>query len=105
MKLEDYKKRKIEKQIMIKMKDEGKTYEEIGRLFNISRQRVQQILRAPRIIVKDSILRANGKCEACGQILIGKIESHHISYKKNEILRVCTSCHRKIHACSIRLVT
>jgi hypothetical protein len=34
-------------------------------------------------------------CKVCGEN--GKMEKHHLCYKENKIIRVCHSCHQKIH--------
>jgi hypothetical protein len=36
-----------------------------------------------------------GRCNACHKI--GPMHLHHIDYEKPIVVRVCASCHKKIH--------
>lgn len=36
-----------------------------------------------------------GKCSACSRI--APIHRHHLDYDTDDVIRVCASCHKKIH--------
>lgn len=91
------------KKEMLNRRLEGRAYQEIADEFNISRQRVQQILSPPKAIRDFVIKQAEGKCEACG-LLVGR--SGHIHHENggdedyNDIANLhllCPSCHRNRH--------
>ena len=89
---------------MTTMKLDGETYQAIGKQFNLSRQRVQQLLEPPAFIRKLVYERAEGRCESCG-ILVGvRGHIHHkgngdYDYQNIENLQLlCPSCHRLIHS-------
>ena len=91
------------KEIIIRLINERYTYEKIGKIFGISRQRVHQILKEykPKKISKISILeRDNYECQFCfGK---NKLEIHHLDgnrkkNKKNNKLTLCRKCHGGLH--------
>ena len=93
---------KERKQEIFAMFAEGRTYAEIGRIFSISRQRVQQIVRPP-IQVMDALRRRAGrKCERCRIPLRGGDEhvhhiDNHVTGRYDDLKRVrllCRSCHK-----------
>jgi hypothetical protein len=82
---------------------EGKTYKEIGKMYGISRQRVQQIVH-PDVFTTDIVkCRAGGKCEICKRdVLKGHI--HHSGSETpeeynnvNNLMYLCGSCHKILH--------
>ena len=81
---------------------DGMSYAQIGKIINLSRQRVQQLISPSPEIKKCVLTRANGKCESCG-VIVGK--AGHIHHKTNgkdfndvaNLLLLCISCHRTIH--------
>ena len=82
---------------------DGKTYKEIGRIYGISRQRVQQLVHPNKITTDIIKSRAGGNCEICKKILlIGHI--HHCGSKTpeeynhvNNLMYLCNSCHKALH--------
>jgi transcriptional regulator with XRE-family HTH domain len=72
------------------LKQLGYTYAEIGLLFGVSRQRVQQIL-----IGRNKELEIRGICCACATF--GVVDRHHVSYKPEIVRLLCKACHRAIH--------
>jgi len=92
----------------LRMRLEGRTYQEIGERFGVSRQRVQQVLSAPKHIKELVIKRAGGKCEDCGIIIRRSPQIHHTGkangpedYQDEENLQLlCLSCHLRAHTVS-----
>src|SRR3990167_8248210 len=98
------------KQIMQNKRKEGWTYEQIGRLFGITDERVRQVLFSikPNILAqraKSSVKYAKqvGKikknpCEICGDV---KAQAHHYAgYDKKNYLTIqwlCLYHHQKAH--------
>lgn len=87
----------------LRMRLLGKTYAEIGRELDISRQRVQQLISPPLVVKRLIMQRANGCCQACG-VKIGR--SGHVHHKGgngedyNDIDNLeflCISCHLRKH--------
>lgn len=64
---------------IIELSDNGYSFVEIGKMFNLSRQRISQIYNH-KIILKEI------KCEICGNIFFSNrrkyCEKHNLSYKK-----------------------
>ena len=84
------------------MRERGATLQEIGDLFGVSRQAIDQVLNPLKAAARERIQRqiSSGKitrpetCSRCGQT--GKIESHHHDY--GNPLRVdwlCRPCHAR----------
>lgn len=94
-----WRKRKIQ---MIEMRKKGSTYTEIGKFFNISRQRVNQILEAPtgslrKMNVKE---RDDYSCQVCGSF--EDLRVHHkdknpLNNKMENLITLCDACHKKLH--------
>lgn len=92
---------------MLSLRQEGFSYAAIGQKFEISRQRVQQILSYAYEGYKEMVRqRANGRCEICGlpeDEHCRKLTYHHKEpitegyNKPDNILLVCISCHRVLH--------
>jgi len=81
---------------------QGLTYAEIGAHLDLSRQRVQQLIRPPRAIYEAVKSRAEGKCEDCGVAIQGGHVHHKndpgLDYNALEnLLYLCASCHPKRH--------
>lgn len=100
----DVAKRRIE---IFDMWVNGSSYTDIGRAFGITRQRVQQIVRPPRLVhdlVRD---RANNTCQGCGiQLRPGDGHVHHVGQAArtpddfndpDNLEYLCRSCHRTRH--------
>jgi uncharacterized protein YlaI len=81
----------------------GKTYGEISKAFDITRQRVQQIVKPNKETLKCLKERAGNKCEYCGDPLLCG-QAHHIKWIAdgfNELANLkylCTSCHLRVGA-------
>ena len=88
---------------MLRLKLDGYSYNHIGELAGISRQRVQQLL-SPPIAVRRIIVKAyNGHCAAC-DIYVGY--GGHVHHKGHEeetynqieqLELLCPTCHRAKH--------
>lgn len=82
-----------------------KTYQEIGKIFNISRQRIQQIYKNYNIKYSKKKKKAiyylyNNKCNNCNEI--NNLHIHHIDKNRSNnslenLLLVCRNCHYKLH--------
>ena len=93
--------------LALQLRFEGRTYEEIGKVLRVSRQRVQQILSPSNELRALVLLRAKCRCEDCG--ISGTTTRLHIHHRKatglavdtyNELENLCSlcmSCHRKAH--------
>src|SRR3990167_9451099 len=87
------------------LREEKKTYKEIGRIMNISRQRVHQIFKnyrndLPAKIKKYIFNKYNNKCAGC--LSSKSLHIHHIDKnKKNDklenLILLCVNCHKEIH--------
>ncbi len=89
---------------ILKARFAGLTYEQIGKMFGVSRQRIQQVISPPPYIRNIVVEQAYGKCQECGIVVNGSGHVHHGScmgedYNDIENLRLlCISCHRIEHA-------
>ncbi|MCK5061786.1 hypothetical protein KAR28_04495 [Candidatus Parcubacteria bacterium] len=104
MKIKDRKNR------MKNLIDKGMSYQRVGKIFNISRQRVFQIVKETeknnnleiQNLFKSVKKRDNFKCQLCDEKNKEKLIIHHIDEcpSNNHIMNlvtVCKSCHRGIH--------
>lgn len=84
----------------------GLTYQQIGIAANVSRQRVQQLIRPPTSIQKIVASKYENKCAHCQLWLsYGQGHVHHLTMSDighyNDIanlILLCIVCHRRIHA-------
>ena len=86
---------------------QGKTYREIASDLHVSRQRAQQLLKAPSELRDRLVIRAGAKCENCGitgqrrQLHVHHIETVGITPKKYQSLEnlslLCIPCHQTAH--------
>lgn len=98
------------KEVMISLYDKGISLNNIGKMFNVSRQRIYQIIHNKKkqhrndkklaVYKKEVLKRDNNKCVICGNS--ENIIMHHIdgdiSYNAmTNLIIVCKSCHTKIH--------
>jgi len=86
----------------IELKIKGLTYEEIGKVLGVSRQRAQQLTRPSVEIFNFVKKRAGGKCESCG-VRLNSGHVHHLDntedYNDIDNLKyLCVSCHAAAHA-------
>lgn len=88
---------------IIRYKIEGKSYAEIANIYNISRQRVQQIIRPDKETIMDLLKRADSKCERCSCKITKSAHIHHkgkVMGTYNSLVNLellCRPCHRKRH--------
>ena len=93
---------------MIELKLRGETYQKIGEMAGVSRQRVQQKTAPPPKIKNIIFEKYDGICQECGkQTKKNKGHIHHNNgngtFPENyndieNLVLVCTSCHRTLHA-------
>lgn len=72
-----------------KLKASGHTYQQIGELVGVSRQRVQQVMQikgAP----KEGVC---SKCQEWSKVL----HCHHTNYETDAFTQLCPSCHARLH--------
>ncbi len=79
------------------MKQDGKSYAEIGRALGISRQRAQQLLSLPHASRQEFAEQKGNRCELCGRPA-KKLDAHHNTYAGDPDQLLCTSCHKKLDA-------
>jgi len=94
----------ISKKLLIKeLRNQKKSYKEIGDILHISKQRVHQIYKnyqaTDKKIRREIIERDGKKCTICNSFL--KIEVHHIdgdkkNNKKSNLITLCRKCHIKV---------
>ncbi len=92
----------MEKQELLAERLEGKSYSQIAKEANVSRQRIQQILSPSTDIQKMVRSKQKGLCEVCGKPLHSSGHIHHKSliedYNSLEnLVLLCISCHMKKH--------
>lgn len=89
---------------ILSLRDSGKTLEEIGNLFGISRQRVNQILRPDKTRsrryfyywVKTGKVVKPDKCSDCGKRL--DLQGHHYDHRREvDVEWLCVQCHVARH--------
>lgn len=94
-----------------RMRDEGKSLQQIGDLFNISRERVRQLLGVSDEEKRKKIARAKTKsyvrlglmskepCRECGD---PNTEAHHEDYDRpHDVVWLCRKHHDAIHHPSV----
>lgn len=96
--------------LMLSLRQEGFSYAAVGREFDVSRQRVHQILSKSCSGYKEIVWqRTDGCCEICG--LPEEEHFRHLTYhhknpclknynKPDNILLVCLKCHQYLHSMS-----
>lgn len=75
---------------IVAMKQGGKTYKEIGAQFGVTRQRIQQIVRAGH----QPFMPEMSRCSECGSS--GILHGHHVSYDPPVMKALCSACHMKV---------
>ena len=84
--------------------EHGVTFAEMGRRLGVTRQRAEQLVRAPQSRARQAVHAAikcgklvrSDTCARCGEG--GKIEAHHPDYSKPlKVEWVCLMCHRPLH--------
>lgn len=78
------------------LKSQGKSYQDVGEILGVSRQRVQQIVSLTEKERSLLIEKNHNKCSLCG-IEKNNLEVHHLDYEKNIVIILCFNCHRFLH--------
>ena len=87
--------------------ERGRGYQDIGRLFGISRQRVHQIVRGyynhGRQGRKKKYTKKFGRCVRCGST--NNLFLHHVDFDNSNdsaknLVCLCQTCHNEIHLTS-----
>ena len=96
----------MQKEELIKMRLDGYTYKQIGDKYDVSRQRIQQIISPPKSTRDIIVEKFDGRCKDCG-IYVGwggDIHHNNLSYYEDyndigNLTLLCKSCHRGTHHC------
>ena len=78
------------------LKQGGDTYKSVASKIGISYGQVKQILAPSTDTRKYLLKKANGYCDCCHN-KSDNLNIHHVNYVTDEIMVVCSSCHRIIH--------
>ena len=99
--------------IALRWRLEGFTYQRIGEELGLSHQRIQQLLQAPKEIRHLIIDRAGNACQTCGiNLSKGRGHVHHRLAKGlqaddwndlDNLVYICLSCHRYDHSKHTRI--
>jgi len=92
--------------LILRLKYKGFSYRDIGKIFDISHQRVEQIINNRKLNnkVKKRIKileRDNYECQFCfdkNDIQIHHIDRNRKNNKPTNLIVLCRECHRKLHA-------
>lgn len=79
----------MERTEILKLKQSGMTYEQIGSQLGLTRQRAMQLMNG------DEGLNLVGSCQDCGRHT--KLQRHHESYWPEQVVRLCQPCHGRRH--------
>lgn len=102
------------KQQMLNLKNKGFSYGQIGKLFNLSRQRVHQLINNYQILltnnvrrnkwyfrIKQKILkRDDNTCQKCGEatdLIIHHIDNDDNNNEFTNLITLCNKCHLRLH--------
>lgn len=85
---------------ILEMKRSGKTYQQIGKAFKVSRQCIQQL------VMKHSVKYLKSACEHCGRSDV-KLHGHHEFYEIGESVKtLCVPCHSRFyHLCKTKITS
>jgi 5-methylcytosine-specific restriction endonuclease McrA len=105
---EQQKEWKKKKDKIISMRESGMTLDAIGKVFNVSRQRIKQIVTPNysyyyKQVVKD---RDKNKCQMCGKketLHVHHLDRDTFNNKHDNLITLCKECHTKIHTITNRL--
>lgn len=93
------------KQFIKKKRKKGITFENIGNILGISRQRVNQIYRnklSGREIINNRIReKDNYQCQFCftnNNLHVHHLDKNRKNNKETNLMTLCYECHRKLHA-------
>jgi len=105
---------KADKENIIRLKKQGYSYQAIGALYNLSRQRIHQLISGYYKNnaslkhqngwyrgIRDSIFkRDNEKCQKCGtrkQLVVHHIDGDDNNNKFSNLITLCNKCHLTLH--------
>lgn len=93
------------------LRDNGLSYQKIGKIYGVSRQRIHQcinklgeIKNRDYIMLQNYIKERDGyKCRSCGKRILSKLVIHHVdgnreNNSKLNLMTLCSSCHCSIHS-------
>jgi len=100
---------------MKRLKRRGLSYQSIGKLFGVSRQRIHQLISGyvePNrrknckkyhwldVLFQSILQRDNFKCQRCleGAILIHHVDGDNYNNDPSNLISLCRSCHLSIHS-------
>ena len=91
------------RRMMTMLSSRGITYRIIGKMFNVTHQRVQQIISGynSKHYKKDILQRDNYQCQLCFNKK--DVRVHHLNRDRKcnklyNLLTLCYECHRKLHS-------
>jgi predicted DNA-binding protein YlxM (UPF0122 family) len=84
---------------ILKFRESGMTLEQIGKIFNVTRQRIFQCIKKFKLVDKIKN-RDNNCCAICFKK--DKLNIHHIdcntdNNKEKNLITLCYKCHVKVH--------
>ena len=94
------------KQKLIELRNKGYSYTQIGRLFDISSQRVHQILSGYKNNQELSLVRQGiferdkfqcQKCEATNDLLLHHLDKNNKNNNPRNLITLCGKCHLNLH--------
>ncbi len=103
------------RETILKLRNDGRTLDQIGQQFGLTRERVRQIIsnELPRVlnkidplvgivhcstdwVITNNVIQRFPTCQGCG--IECKTNAHHPNYTNPfRIIWLCNSCHKKIH--------
>ena len=101
----------IRRELILEMRDKGKTYQDISEMFNITRACAWQVVTGYKhkpVYKKEGETRKKlGACYFCNRL--DKIDVHHIdkdrsNNNKVNLIALCKSCHVKLHNRIYRII-
>ena len=83
------------RRIARRLKAIGMTYVDIGEIMGVSRQRIQQLV-SPDENDKKAYIKQYGEVCYFEPSHNGTLNFHHVDYRDQTIVLICTPCHKKI---------
>ena len=103
----------MDKEKLIELRQKGLSYQQIGQLFGVSRQRIHQILSGYGELLKQLnhkgryhfqheyiLLRDGSKCQKCDNtehLLVHHIDGSDRNNKDGNLITLCYPCHAELH--------
>jgi len=102
------------KKRMLELREKGLSYQSIGDLLGISRQRVHQIISGYGLLVKSGkkrdgwyseikkivFERDNHKCQRCGStdsLILHHLDGNDLNNEFHNLVLLCRTCHQNMH--------